>query len=281
MPSSEYRRHFMITEVDQQLPLHIESVGYQAQQPSIMRESGYPYYHWLHTIDGCGEMIVGGGAPFRLPPCHGILLNPHTPHSYCPVSGHWGAWYLTFEGSLAFSLVTAIDVPLMTVINWDADSPLANIHNVFEQKCQYSFYVTGINGSLEVYSFLALLKTYGRSSGQSSLSKDHEKLKPLLVKIEKEFGNSDIGLGWMADIANISPQHINTLFRKVFGISAYQYLLQFRIQKAKEFLLSDPGLTIKYIALSTGFNDSSHFVSYFRKSTGFTPEQFRKRNLHA
>lgn len=281
MPYVDYRRHFIITEVDQHLPLHIESIGFHAQQVNIVRESGYPYYHWLHTIDGSGEFIINGGAPIKLSPCQGILLNPNTPHCYSSISNHWATWYLTFDGSLALSLVAALGVPLMTPINWDVNSPLANIHNIFEQKCHYSFYITGVNGSLEVYSFLTLLKTYGRISGQSSLSKDHEKLRPLLVKMEKEFGNSDIGLGWMADILNVSPQHINTLFRKVFGISAYQYLLQFRIQKAKEFLLSNLTLSIKYIALSTGFKDSSHFVSYFRKITGLTPEQFRKRHQHS
>jgi AraC family transcriptional regulator, arabinose operon regulatory protein len=280
MAFTTYRRHSVITELDQQLPLHLESVGLSGHQEDTFREKGYPYYHWLHTVEGSGEFIVNNEL-IKLTKFHGILLKPNTPHSYNSSASPWVTWYITFGGVLALSILTSMGFPVMTPIHWNEDSPLENIHQLFEQKSLYNFDLVGIKGSMEVYSFITLLKMYGHVSGQSSLSKDHEKLKPILIRIEKEFNNTEIGLPWMAEILHISPQYVNTLFRKVFGISAYQYLLQFRIMKSKEFLLNDRSQSIKQISLAVGFKDPSHFVSYFRKITGISPERFRVRHIQS
>jgi AraC family transcriptional regulator, arabinose operon regulatory protein len=126
-----------------------------------------------------------------------------------------------------------------------------------------------------VYAFLSQIKQYGQTSGQPSLSKGHERLTPIYLLIEESFGDSSLGLGTMADTLQVSPQYLNTLFRKSWGISPYQYLVQFRIQKSKEQLLEDRGRTVKEIAAAVGFQDDSHFVHTFHKLAGMTPVQFR------
>jgi AraC family transcriptional regulator of arabinose operon len=107
------------------------------------------------------------------------------------------------------------------------------------------------------------------------LSQGHERLTPLFLIIEEKFADPNFGLEKMSETLQISSQHLNNLFRKSWGVSPYQYLLQFRIQKSKDFLLSDRGRTVKEIASAVGFHNDSHFVTTFRKSMGMTPVQFR------
>jgi AraC family transcriptional regulator, arabinose operon regulatory protein len=271
-----YNRHFVTTEWDQRLPLHLVGVGYSDHQGAISRENGFPCFHWLHTVNGSGEFTVNGST-FKLSVNHGILLKPNVPHSYSPENRNWSTWYLTFDGALANPITDALGIQHMLPISWDNDSPISTVHEQYGEKCGFSFDFAGINGSHEVYSFLSQIKKFGQFSGQPSLSKGHERLTPLFMLIEMEFGNPNLGLMQMAETLGISSQHLNTVFRKSWGVSPYQYLLQFRIQKSKELLLSDRGRAVKEIAGAVGFHDYSHFVSTFHKYAGMTPVQFRRQ----
>lgn len=260
------------------LPLHIESVGIRSGQETISREHGYFCFHWLSTVTGCGAFSVHGQT-YRLNANEGILIPANTPHRYLASGSHWTTWYLTFDGSLATSIVASLAIPLSIPLQWDEDAPLADIHQQFGKRFYTSFDMVGPNGSLEVYSFLILLKQYARVSGQPSFAKWHRKLTPLLIAIEEAYSNPNMGLAWMAQTLQISPQRVNSLFRSVFDISPYQYVLQLRIVKSKEFLLSEPDRPIHDIAHRVGFYDASHFISTFRKFAGMTPETFRRQHF--
>ncbi|MZQ84170.1 helix-turn-helix domain-containing protein [Paenibacillus sp. 5J-6] len=270
----DYRKFFVITETDRKLPLILETVGYESQQLYYKREDGYPCFHWLQTIEGAGEIILDNQS-IKLGENQGMLLAAGVPHEYKVLSPKWSTWYLTFDGALAASIVYALEFPLSTQISWGIDTPLASIHEYFYEKYRYSYDFTGMNGSLEVYQFLTLLKNHGNVNKSASLSQSHERLLPLLFQLEINFGSPDVGLTWMSNELGISPQHLNTLFRKAFGLSPYQYLLQLRLQKSKELLITGHNLTVKQIAETTGFLDASHFISTFRKSVGVTPDVFR------
>lgn len=82
----------------------------------------------------------------------------------------------------------------------------------------------------------------------------------------------------MAKRARLSPSHFSTLFRKHFGQSPYQYLLQLRIDHAEE-LLRNSALKLHQIAENCGFADAQHFSKTFKKMTGKTPGSLRKHLL--
>lgn len=272
----DYRKFFVITETDRKLPLILETVGYESQQLNYKREDGYPCFHWLQTIEGAGEIILDNRS-IKLGENQGMLLAAGIPHECKVLSPKWSTWYLTFDGALAASIAYALEFPLSTQISWGMDTPLASIHEYFYEKYRYSYDFTGMNGSLEVYQFLTLLKKHGNVNKSASLSQSHERLLPLLFQLEISFGSADVGLTWMSNELGVSPQHVNTLFRKAFGLSPYQYLLQLRLQKSKELLITGHNLTVKQIAETTGFLDASHFISTFRKSVGLTPDVFRNQ----
>lgn len=260
---------------DQRLPLYLTTVGLTPQN-AVSREQGFPSFHWLHTVEGSGEFTVNGNT-VKLSVNQGILLKPNVPHSYAPDGDEWSTWFLTFDGALANPITGSMDLQHMLPIHWEKDSPLASIHEEFGDKVRFSADFAGVNGSREVYVFLSLLKQYGQVSGQPSLSMGHERLTPIYRLIEDRYGDPGLGLPQMADELSISPQHLNSLFRKSWGVSPYQYLLQFRIQKSKELLLAERAKSIKSIAGAAGFQDFSHFIHTFRKLTGMTPVEFRRQ----
>ncbi|RTE09787.1 AraC family transcriptional regulator [Paenibacillus whitsoniae] len=272
----DYRKFFVITGSDRKLPLILETIGFENHQQVMAREEGYPCFHWLQTVKGTGELQLKSGT-VKLGENQGMLLPAGVPHVYNVPEMTWSTWYLTFDGALAASIVMALELPLSTPISWGADSPLASIHDYYYDKYHDSHDFTGTSGSLEVYQFLTLLKKHGYVNRSASISQNHERLLPLLQALEHTYALPETGLAWMSERLGVSPQHMNTLFRRAFGLSPYQYLLQLRLQKSKEMLIAQPGLTIRDIAERTGFLDSSHFISTFRKSVGLTPDLFRSQ----
>lgn len=62
------------------------------------------------------------------------------------------------------------------------------------------------------------------------------------------------------------------------GFSPLNYLINIRVSEAIK-LLKRADVNLTNIALDTGFYSSQHFSTTFKKLTGYTPGQFRKRNL--
>lgn len=64
------------------------------------------------------------------------------------------------------------------------------------------------------------------------------------------------------------------------GFSPLNYLINIRISEAIK-LLKKPDLNVTQVALDTGFYSSQHFSTTFKRLTGYTPGEFRKRNTQA
>jgi AraC family transcriptional regulator len=86
--------------------------------------------------------------------------------------------------------------------------------------------------------------------------------------------NEDIKLIDLAILLDMSQFHFSALFKQAIGTSPYQYLLQQRIERAKQ-LLKQTERSIVEIALECGFNSHSHLSKQFRQSTGITPTAYR------
>lgn len=85
------------------------------------------------------------------------------------------------------------------------------------------------------------------------------------------------------DLARESSLPIET-FRKRFqseiGVPPLQYLLRYRIAKAKE-MIGNTKLTIKQIAFETGFTDPYYFSRLFKQYENVSPSSFRKKIYHS
>lgn len=101
-----------------------------------------------------------------------------------------------------------------------------------------------------------------------------------IAYIENHF-NTEINLTELAQYVNLTAFHFSRVFKKYTGYSPYEYVLNFRINHAKQ-LLQNTNLSIKKISLTSGFNSDTHFITTFKKHTNLTPKQFRElqfRNL--
>ena len=88
----------------------------------------------------------------------------------------------------------------------------------------------------------------------------------------------DLSLNEIAAVAELSPFHFSRAFRRSTGKTPQQYLMQRRMERAKE-LLAFPDLPIVEVSLRAGFKNQSHFSSLFRKYTNLTPKLWRELKI--
>ena len=84
-----------------------------------------------------------------------------------------------------------------------------------------------------------------------------------------------IRLDQIAKACNLSVRHFSRAFRQSSGLPPHQWLLNQRIERAKE-LLRDPKLSLLDIAIACGFGDQSHFSRAFSKMTDLSPGIWRR-----
>ncbi len=127
---------------------------------------------------------------------------------------------------------------------------------------------------------LHLLKNY--STANLKPENAHGGLSGFRLRRVKEFIRAnleeDLSLAEIAAVSDLSQYHFARAFRTSTGYTPQQYLMQQRIERAKELLAKDD-LPIIEISLRTGFKNQSHFTTLFRKFTKFTPKTWRELKL--
>jgi AraC-like DNA-binding protein len=86
--------------------------------------------------------------------------------------------------------------------------------------------------------------------------------------------SENINLASLATVAGLSVHHFAREFKHSVGITPHQYLIQRRLERAKQ-MLAQTNLSLSEIAYAAGFSDQSHFCHRFRRMVGTTPREFR------
>mgnify|MGYP003649914500 FL=1 len=115
----------------------------------------------------------------------------------------------------------------------------------------------------------------------------HDKIQSLAHQIElymvneTPYLNDELNLAALAKDLEISPYNLSQVINQYFEKSFYDYINQYRIDKAKLMLGSNnySHLSILGIAYECGFKSKSSFNRYFKKHTGKSPSLFKKNSL--
>lgn len=145
----------------------------------------------------------------------------------------------------------------------------------------------GINGIKYVEALVRALsihyiKNYSnlndlyKNENNSNKTLDNNAIKEIDSFIDNQI-TTPLSIDELSKLVNISKFHFLREFKKLVGITPYQYVLQKRLNKGKEYLINSKK-TIVEIAIQVGFSDQSHFSRTFKAHTGMTPLEYRASN---
>lgn len=87
--------------------------------------------------------------------------------------------------------------------------------------------------------------------------------------------SSDLSLMELAAVAEMSPSHFKTLFRRSVGMPVHQYVVRRRVEYATELLQRAEATSLADVALQAGFANQSHLARCMRRIVGMSPGQLR------
>ena len=94
--------------------------------------------------------------------------------------------------------------------------------------------------------------------------------------IDSNYEN-DLNLDLLSKMQFISKYHLLRLFKKYYGLTPRQYLIDKRISESKKHLKN--GMTVTETCFAVGFDSLGSFSTLFKTKTGKSPLQFQKEQL--
>lgn len=104
-------------------------------------------------------------------------------------------------------------------------------------------------------------------------------LKEKVESYIKEHYTEEISMHDIAHIMNYSESYFCKLFKQCFKMNFTTYLANHRMEKAKS-MLEDPLTNVKVVGISCGYPDSNYFARVFKRATGLTPTEYRKKKMN-
>ncbi len=99
---------------------------------------------------------------------------------------------------------------------------------------------------------------------------------PALSFVEKHC-HEKIAARDVAQLCGMNTSTFSRAFKKEHGITFRDYLVNYRIQKARH-LLQNPNVAVKDIAYTVGFHDPSYFTRMFRRIVGVSPSRYHENH---
>ena len=148
-----------------------------------------------------------------------------------------------------------------------------NIENIFcrgLEKIREDLPAAHYNASLTVHEIIMNIFSVIRKRKEKMISPEALKLKNYLDANV----SGTVTLENMGKLISKSPSQTIRIFKKEWGMTPYNYLLDRKTQAAK-LLLANTMKTVKEIAYELGFNDEYYFSNIFKKKTGLYPSFYR------
>jgi len=201
-----------------------------------------------------------------------FMLTRYHAHRYYsdPIDPLHKIW-VNLAGPFTAGLAEALNLTEgVYVKHFDSPRGLEQIHSLLEA------YKASPNP--HIFDNIALVVTELMLTMNSSRKTQKVAVSPVILEIKKYIdGESNVAAS-LDDICakfSINKSYAIATFKKEFGITLYQYMLEKKIAAAKQML--DSGVGIGVIASSLGYSCTQAFTHAFKSATGVSPNMYREQ----
>lgn len=263
------------TMMAKRLPFYVYNSGHFYAGSSYFTErEDLDNYLLIFTVSGSG-VIRYKGQEQLVRQNQAFVINCREYHYYkTGPEGLWEIKWVHFNGSACESYIELINEDLFNVISLtdlsEVESYLDKIPDIIVES--ENFYDVKLSAIMtQILSELVLYKR--NPVNNRKFSEYNQIISRVTTYIQKSYtqkiGNSDL-----IKIAHLSEYHFLRLFKKHMGISPYEYLTNYRINKSKS-LLKQTAQSVNEIAYNVGFNNVNNFIREFKILVGTTPLKYR------
>lgn len=289
MKSKTFYRYFPVAKRDRDWGLYVITAGASQFGPgATYPPSGHPKeyssvsvgrllseYQIVYISAGSGWFKAAGVPEQKIEAGHVMLLFPGVRHSYAPSSDTgWNEHWVGFDGDFVRTLMRHnFFKRKQPVLNAGNEEKLLALFNEVVEIAHNNNPASQQILSAITINILAMLY----SSLQSERAGNEAGMKVIQHAIARmrEASDTPLDIPELARESNVSYRSFRRAFGLHTGLSPHRYLQEIRLARART-LLSQSTLSIKEIALTTGFEDTQYFCRIFHKKVGMAPTAFRR-----
>lgn len=103
----------------------------------------------------------------------------------------------------------------------------------------------------------------------------------VLEIIEKDY-HEIINLDTLAEAVHVCPTYLSKKFSEEIGISIANYIMKYRVEKAKSIIIKNLDYNLALVSEKVGFHSQNYFCNVFKKIEGVTPSKYKeiKRGIY-
>ncbi len=233
--------------------LNVETLGHMQCEPLHSYTYAYINNYLIHYVVKGKGSVSCDGKTYPVKKGEIFIIRPNGVYSYiADTDDPWEYIWISFNGE-----ISEIFESLNIVERFDSNlfSELLNAVNYENTRTEY---VTS-----KLYEIITVL--FENTKYQSDYVKivaEHIKSNYMLKLYVEDIANS----------LNLNRRYLSRIFREKKGVTIQQYIINYKINKACEFLKK--GFKVNEVAMMVGYDDTFTFSKIFKKNTGYSPKEY-------
>ena len=225
------------------------------------------FYELIVTVSGNGQITLNDQS-FECTANTVVLLDCSKPHSFRVKKGNvWEYKHIHFRTDGAAKNVAE---HAQNVLVNDTNSIAIIIDEILNQLHHIS-----MDTQFLISNYISeILTEIIRFRFKNSFTDPQEELVKRAVEYIHKHYMEKININKMAEDEFISPYHFIRLFKKYHGVPPYNYLIDYRLKKARYLFMQ--GKFVKEVANECGFSSTNSFSRAFQKRYGVMPSEYRE-----
>ena len=235
------------------------------------RTEEVPTYRLYFSAAGRGKILVNGAA-YTIGRGDGLAVTPGQRAELQP-EGEWTYFWVSFSGEKAEEGLRLAGLEGTASFRCaGCDALLAIVKKMLEH---------GEGGPENelllqslLFQFFASVAHQRVESGEMKGGRDNSYVQKAVAYIKSNYA-AGITVNDVAHYVSLNRSYLSTLFQRVLEVSPQDFLIYYRLSRAKELLLETDD-TIANVALRCGYADPQVFTRAFKQQMGMTPANFRR-----
>ena len=248
-----------------------------------------PHFHEdveIVTVKSGKMAYCVNGKVIRLYAGDTIFVNANQIHYSMSVDGETATYVIFVVNPSILNSSVAVEMKAVLPIISNPNLPYMRFRNINEHTRDVYRIITSLPDlrrdpfriTIRLFEFWEIIllqsATFGILNEDMQADMHTRAFKSMMSYIQQQYHNP-VTLEDISASGNVSISLCNRIYHKYTGESPVKYLVNFRLRKVAEYLVTTT-LSLPEIAQKSGFNGTSYMAEMFKRTFGVSPTAYRK-----
>ncbi len=256
--------HNFDTQWQRFFPISFFSAHDRYEQRSIFRQKGFHAHQILLVLEGTGKVTCMGETRPLSRGC-AFFIAKDCPVEYLDTGGLITAFF-TFTGSCVAPMLERYGCDdFLYYASFPTEGYADDIRTLIQ-----SFHRDGASGEISANVFSLVTRFFEHGKKSPSVCEE------VWAYMRKNFSKK-LSLEELAEVGHCSVSKLCHDFKAQYGHAVIRYLVDFRLKRARDLLMTNADRSVKDVAMSCGFEDVGYFCRAYKQSFGVTPSEDKNK----